>query len=73
MLSRSTLEVNPDAFFEILPKIPESLLKVAESGISKRSEVENLEKLGANAILVGETLVRAESPSVAISELLGSL
>jgi len=68
-----TLEVNPDAFFEILPKIPESLLKVAESGISKRSEVENLEKLGANAILVGETLVRAESPSVAISELLGSL
>ena len=68
-----TLEVNPDAFFEILPKIPESLLKVAESGISKRSEVENLEKLGANAILVGETLVRAESPSVAITELLGSL
>ena len=68
-----TLEVNPDAFFEILPKIPESLLKVAESGISKRSEVENLEKLGANAILVGETLVLAESPSVAISQLLGSL
>ena len=68
-----TLEVNPDAFVEILPKIPESLLKVAESGISKRSEVENLEKLGANAILVGESLVRAESPSVAISELLGSL
>ena len=51
--------------------IPTGIIKVAESGISERSEVETVEELGAHAILVGETLVRAGDPRAAISRLLG--
>lgn len=65
-----TLEVSASAFTELLPLIPAGIIKVAESGISQRSEVESVESLGANAILVGETLVRAGDPRAAISTLL---
>ena len=50
--------------------IPSEIIKVAESGISERSEVAHVEELGADAILVGETLVRAGDPIAAISRLL---
>jgi len=66
-----TLDVSPAAFHELLPLIPSGIIKVAESGISERSEVETVEELGAHAILVGETLVRAGDPRAAISRLLG--
>jgi indole-3-glycerol phosphate synthase len=66
-----TLDVSPVAFHELLPMIPTGIIKVAESGISERTEVETVEELGANAILVGETLVRAGDPRAAISRLLG--
>lgn len=66
-----TLEVDPKAFAELLPEIPAEIIRVAESGISQRSEVEFAEKFGANAILVGEALVRAGDPNLAMQELLG--
>jgi indole-3-glycerol phosphate synthase len=66
-----TLEVDLTAFETLLPQIPETILRVAESGISQRSEVAAVEELGANAILVGETLVRATSPAQGIGSLLG--
>ena len=66
-----TLDVDPRAFDQLLPMIPSGVIKVAESGISERSEVAHVEELGADAILVGETLVRAGDPIAAISRLLG--
>jgi len=66
-----TLDVDPAAFHQLIPLIPDGVIKVAESGISERSEVALVEELGANAILVGETLVRAGDPESAISRLLG--
>jgi len=66
-----TLDVDSRAFDQLLPMIPSGIIKVAESGISERSEVAHVEELGADAILVGETLVRAGDPVAAISRLLG--
>ena len=66
-----TLELNFSVFSQIIPQIPQEIIKVAESGISTRSEVSELEKLGANAILVGETLVKSGNPLKAIGELRG--
>ena len=66
-----TLEINHAAFSTLLPLIPLDLIKVAESGISTRAQVVSAEKLGAKAILVGETLVRADDPWLAIKVLLG--
>ncbi|CAN2193791.1 TrpC Indole-3-glycerol phosphate synthase [Candidatus Nanopelagicaceae bacterium] len=66
-----TLEIDLSAFTELIPEIPSSIIRVAESGISQRNEVESAAAAGANAILVGETLVRASTPQVAINQLLG--
>jgi indole-3-glycerol phosphate synthase len=66
-----TLEINENAFNDLLPVIPGEILRVAESGISTREQVREAEAMGAKAILVGETLVRAGDPAHAISTLLG--
>jgi indole-3-glycerol phosphate synthase len=66
-----TLEINENAFNDLLPVIPGEILRVAESGISTREQVREAEAKGAKAILVGETLVRAGDPAHAISTLLG--
>ena len=68
-----TLEVDTQAFSQLIPQIPSGIARVAESGISKRDDVVFAQECGATAILVGEALVRTQSPSVAINELLGRL
>jgi len=68
-----TLEVDARAFAELIPQIPSNIARVAESGISTREEVVFAQECGATAILVGEALVRSESPTVAINQLLGRL
>jgi indole-3-glycerol phosphate synthase len=68
-----TLEVDSRGFAELIPQIPSSIARVAESGISTREDVVFAQECGATAILVGEALVRSESPSVAINQLLGRL
>jgi indole-3-glycerol phosphate synthase len=66
-----TLDVDSSAFADLLPRIPDEIIKVAESGISLRSDVEFAERCGAQAILVGEALVRAGDPISAMHTLLG--
>lgn len=66
-----TLEIDLAAFAELIPEIPSSIIRVAESGISTRADVELAANAGATAILVGETLVRAGDPAEKIDALLG--
>jgi indole-3-glycerol phosphate synthase len=66
-----TLDVDASAFAQLLPLIPTEVVRVAESGISTRAEVEFAQNNGATAILVGEALVRAANPALAMRELLG--
>lgn len=66
-----TLKVDSQVFAEIIPRIPSSLVRVAESGISTRADVDFAQKHGATAILVGEALVKAGDPIAAMRELLG--
>ena len=68
-----TLDVDAQAFAELIPQIPNSIARVAESGISTRSDVEFAHEHGATAILVGEALVRSGNPNVAMAQLLGRL
>lgn len=65
-----TLEVSQKVFESILPELPKNLIKVAESGISSREQVALVERLGANAVLIGESLVKAGNPVHTIKELL---
>jgi indole-3-glycerol phosphate synthase len=66
-----TLDVDQAAFADLIPRIPADLIRVAESGIAKRSDVEFAERYGADAILVGEALVTAGDPLLAMRTLLG--
>jgi indole-3-glycerol phosphate synthase len=68
-----TLEVDTQVFSQLIPQIPTHIARVAESGISTRSEVEFAHQHGATAILVGEALVRSAEPKVAMAQLLGRL
>lgn len=66
-----TLEVSASVFEELIPAIPSSVIRVAESGISTHAEVAQAQKAGATAILVGESLVKSGDPISAMRELLG--
>jgi indole-3-glycerol phosphate synthase len=66
-----TLEVDHAAFTELIPRIPSELIRVAESGISSRSDVERAHDAGANVILVGEALVKAGDAKKGMAALLG--
>jgi indole-3-glycerol phosphate synthase len=65
-----TLEVSDLNFERIFPHLPKNVIKVAESGIATRAQVEFVETLGADAILVGESLVKSGDPEQSIKELL---
>ena len=66
-----TLEVDPIAFKDLLPRIPTDVIRIAESGSSTPADVQYAVESGANAILVGEALVRAGDPEFAVQHLLG--
>ncbi|WP_100407218.1 indole-3-glycerol phosphate synthase TrpC [Bacillus solitudinis] len=51
--------------------IPEGSLFVSESGIHNRSDIDYVKDQGAAGILVGEALMRAESPQIGIDSLFG--
>lgn len=51
--------------------VPSDVLFVAESGIKTRDDIAALEKLGVNAVLIGETLMRSENKKQMLNELKG--
>ncbi len=56
--------------FELLPEIPAGITVVSESGIATRQHIEDLQRVGVDAVLVGEALMRDEDPARALAELL---
>lgn len=56
---------------ELSAMIPKDVVFVSESGVQAASDVKFLEHHGADAALVGEALVKAESPQTAVSQLFG--
>lgn len=51
--------------------IPSNILFVSESGVKTASDVEKLREIGADAVLIGETLMRASDKTAKLSELKG--
>jgi indole-3-glycerol phosphate synthase len=68
----TTLEVDPNRFAEVRRRLPAGTVLVAESGISDRAGVQAAADAGADAVLVGEALVRAANPTTAVRQLLTS-
>lgn len=60
-----------DTTFRLKKEIPADIPVVSESGIRDFIDIKRCADDGIAAVLVGETLMRAGSPKVAISELMG--
>jgi indole-3-glycerol phosphate synthase len=67
----ATLEVDPEVVAKLRPLVPDGVVTVGESGVKTRADVEALEAAGVDAVLVGETVMRAPDPAAKIRELLG--
>ena len=53
--------------------IPPNVLFVSESGVRTAEDVETLRKIGADAVLIGETLMRASDKRAKLAELRGAV
>lgn len=51
--------------------IPESVIFVSESGVTGPDDIQKLRQAGANAVLIGETMMRAPDKKQKLSELRG--
>ena len=56
-----SLEVSLDTSRQLIAEKPDGILMVAESGITARTEIDELRGLGYDAFLIGETLMRSEN------------
>jgi indole-3-glycerol phosphate synthase len=66
-----TLEMEPNVISRLIPMIPTTVLAIAESGISTRADVEEVAKLGADAVLVGSALSLSPTPEQTVASLAG--
>ncbi|MCA1727637.1 MAG: indole-3-glycerol phosphate synthase TrpC [Actinobacteria bacterium] len=66
-----TLEVDFERALGLLERVPADRVRVMESGISSPEQARRAAERGADAILVGEALMRAEDPARLLAGLLG--
>jgi indole-3-glycerol phosphate synthase len=67
-----TLEVHRDTFARLAPRIPDDVVRVAESGVRGPHDVFEYAKQGANVVLVGESLVKGDDPRSAVADLVAA-
>jgi indole-3-glycerol phosphate synthase len=66
-----TFTTDLERTLRVRDQIPDGVLLVSESGIHDREQVEKLQAAGVDAILVGESLMRAPDIGLAVEKLLG--
>jgi indole-3-glycerol phosphate synthase len=67
-----TLEVDRDVFARLAPLIPKDIIKVAESGVRGPHDLLAYAASGADAVLVGESLVTGKDPRAAVADLVAA-
>jgi indole-3-glycerol phosphate synthase/phosphoribosylanthranilate isomerase len=66
----ATFRIDRGAQLELVSRAPRDRVVVAESGISSRAQAAAAELAGADAVLVGSTLMQAPDPAAKLRELL---
>ena len=56
---------------EVAPRLPAGCVLVSESGIRTRDDIRRLEAAGVQAVLIGETFMRAPDIAAKVRELFG--
>jgi indole-3-glycerol phosphate synthase len=70
--SLDDFSVDVDRTYELLSDVPAGKTVVSESGFSTREQLDELERVGVDAVLIGETLMRAQDVEAIVRELSGS-
>ena len=65
----ATLQVDRTVFSRLAPLIPEGVVKIAESGVRGPHDLLAYAAAGADAVLVGESLVTGKDPRSAVADL----
>jgi indole-3-glycerol phosphate synthase len=65
----ATLEVDRTIFARLAPNIPDEVVKIAESGVRGPHDLLAYAAAGADAVLVGESLVVGKDPRSAVADL----
>jgi indole-3-glycerol phosphate synthase len=65
----ATLKVDRGVFGRLAPRIPDGIVKVAESGVRGPHDLLAYAAAGADAVLVGESLVTGKDPRSAVADL----
>ena len=65
----SDFSVDIERTYELLSDVPAGKTVVSESGYTSREQLEDLDRVGVDAVLIGETLMRAPDPEEALREL----
>ena len=63
--------VNTDNSRRLRELIPDNIVFVSESGVKSAEDIVKLREIGADAVLIGETLMRAEDKKAKLAELRG--
>jgi indole-3-glycerol phosphate synthase len=63
--------VDIERTYELLSDVPAGKTVVSESGFSTRDQLDELERVGVDAVLIGETLMRADDVEAACRRLSG--
>jgi indole-3-glycerol phosphate synthase len=66
------LKVDRDTFADVAPSIPARIVKVAESGVPGPHDLIAYANEGADAVLVGESLVTGRDPRAAVADLVAA-
>jgi len=66
-----TLKVDPERAKQLIPHIPKGVAIVVESGLSTHDELMMYKSLGANAFLIGSTLMKSQDIAATLRKLLG--
>jgi indole-3-glycerol phosphate synthase len=64
-----TFQVDHERAVRMAGLIPNTILRVAESGVRDRNDAQSLRRAGYDAVLVGESLLTAANPAAAMVEL----
>ncbi|MCF2530424.1 indole-3-glycerol phosphate synthase TrpC [Yinghuangia soli] len=67
-----TLEVDRANFARIAPMIPETVIRIAESGVRGPHDLIAYANAGADAVLVGESLVTGRDPRSSVADLVAA-
>ena len=65
--------VDTDNSLKLRRQIPKEVLFVSESGVKTAEDVEKIRQIGADGVLIGETLMRAKDKKAKLLELEGTL